>query len=108
MKLESVFVELTKSTKRINSATRKRAEFPDGFETEPHDIRKQILRAENEVKNIESSIDSFEYQIQSLQEEEKILSIEAAKYPDEEVIICFNLQDYNHSYNRLEFRNRLD
>ncbi|VUZ53920.1 unnamed protein product [Hymenolepis diminuta] len=79
-----MFVELTKSTKRISSATRKRAEFPDGFETEPDDIRKQILRAENEVKNIESSVDSFEYQIQSLQEEEKLLSKEAAKYPDEE------------------------
>ncbi|KAM3172589.1 hypothetical protein ACTXT7_014219 [Hymenolepis weldensis] len=84
LKLESIFVELTKSTKRINSAIRKRADFPDGFETEPHDIRKQILRAENEVKNIESSVDSFEYQILSLQEEEKLRSKEAAKYPDEE------------------------
>lgn len=91
LKLENIFVELTKSTKRINSANRKRAEFPDGFETEPDVFRKQILRAETEVKEIECNIEALEYRIPSLLEEQKLLSKEAAKYPDEEVILKANL-----------------
>ncbi|VDO02281.1 unnamed protein product [Rodentolepis nana] len=84
LKLENTFVELSKSIKRINSANRKRDEFPDGFETEPHNIRKQILRAENEVEEINLNVESFEYQIRLLQDEQRILSKEASKYPDEE------------------------
>nr|CUU97797.1 hypothetical transcript [Hymenolepis microstoma] len=63
-----------------------RAEFPDGFETEPHNIRKQILQAGNEVEEIDHNFESFEYQIRLLQEEQRILSKEASKYPDEETI----------------------
>ncbi|KAM7538510.1 hypothetical protein Aperf_G00000060317 [Anoplocephala perfoliata] len=86
LRLENLLVEFSKSDKRIESAKRKRDEFPDGFDTEPYNFRKQILRAENEVKEIEYSTESFQYQIPPLEDERQLLAKQAAKYPDDETI----------------------
>lgn len=73
--------------RRISSALRHRDEFPDGFETEADNLRKDTLRAENNTMEIEYNLESLNYQINALEEEKKMLSKEATKYPDAEVII---------------------
>lgn len=85
LQLEDMFVRLTEAGKRISSALRRRNEFPDGFESEADNLRKQILRAYNDVMAADHNVESLTYQIAALEEEMKPLAKEAAKFPTAEV-----------------------
>ncbi|KAL5109728.1 hypothetical protein TcWFU_000760 [Taenia crassiceps] len=86
LKLEDTFVRLTESGKRIASALRRRSEFPDGFDSEADDLRKQFLRASNDVMESNYNGESLSYQIAALEEEMKLLAKEAAMYPTAETL----------------------
>ncbi|KAH9282627.1 Coiled-coil domain-containing protein [Echinococcus granulosus] len=86
LQLEDMFVRLTEAGKRISSALRRRNEFPDGFESEADNLRKQILRAYNDVMAADHNVESLTYQIAALEEEMKPLAKEAAKFPTAETL----------------------
>lgn len=87
LKFEDIFVKLTESGKRITSALRRRNEFPDGFDSEADNLRKQILRASNTVMESNYNSELLSYQIAALEEEMKLLAKEAAMYQSTEVCL---------------------
>ncbi|VDK36735.1 unnamed protein product [Taenia asiatica] len=86
LNLEDMFVRLTESGKRIASAFRHRNEFPDGFDSEADDLRKQILRSSNDVMESNHNAESLTNQIAALEEEMKLLAREAAMHPTAETL----------------------
>ncbi|CDS39607.1 coiled coil domain containing protein 146 [Echinococcus multilocularis] len=86
LQLEDMFARLAEAEKRISSALRRRNEFPDGFESEADNLRKQILRAYNDVMAADHNVESLTYQIAALEEEMKPLAKEAAKFPTAETL----------------------
>ncbi|KAL5968273.1 hypothetical protein TSMEX_003994 [Taenia solium] len=86
LNLEDMFVRLTESGKRIASAFRRRNEFPDGFDSEADNLRKQILRSSNDVMDSNHNAESLTNQIAVLEEEMKLLAREAAMHPTAETL----------------------
>ncbi len=83
--LENYSADLMQEGKRITSGLRRRAEFPDGFDSPADNLRKKTLTAENTLMEIQRNMDALNYHIASLEDEKRMLSKEAAKYPTPEV-----------------------
>lgn len=83
--MEEFCAKMIQEERRISSAFRRCAGFPDGFNTQADELRKQTLSLDNEAMQIELNMDFLRYSAATLGEEKRMLQKEADKYPNEEV-----------------------